>query len=312
MTQDLRFVGIDVGKFEFHIHCLWNGLQKRFANTVQGHFDFIAMLGEERDIMLAVEPTGGCEWALWEALDTAGFAVRQVSAAHVRHFAQADGRLAKTDPLDAETIARFIAFKPTAGRSLPAQKLRVLNVLVTKRSQLITMRKSLSCQMKQRGNTRVDNLDIEHMSLLDAQIACVDQLMSKTIQEDAVLERKARCLRSVPGVGPVLTSALIAGMPELGTISDKQAAALLGVAPMAKDSGRYQGKRAIVGGRRWIRHILYQAALVASYHNPALKHFADRLRKTNKPHKVVITAVARKLITILNAITAQNRLWRDA
>jgi transposase len=312
MTQNLRFVGIDVGKFEFHIHCLWNGLQKRFANTVQGHRDLIAMLGDERDMVLAVEPTGGCEWALWEALDTAGFTVRQVSAAHVRHFAQADGKLAKTDPVDAKMIARFMAFKPCAGRTLPAQKLRLLNVLVTKRNQLITMRKNLSCQIKQRGSTLVDDLDSEHMALLEAQIVHLDEQIQSAIQEDEDLAHKARCLRSVPGVGPVLTSALIAGMPELGSISDKQAAALIGVAPVAKDSGRYQGKRTIAGGRRWIRHILYQAALVASYHNPVLKAFADRLRKKGKPHKVVITAVARKLIAILNVICAQNRLWRQA
>lgn len=310
MTHDQRFVGIDVGKFEFHIHCLWSGLQKRFANTALGHCDLIALLGDARDVMLALEPTGGCEWALWEALDTAGFIVRQVSAAHVRHFAHATGTLAKTDPIDAKMIARFIAFKPSAGRMLPAKKLRVLNVLVTKRNQLITMRKTLSCQIKQRGSTLVDDLDSQHMALLETQITHMDDQIRQTIQQDAQLDRKASCLRSVPGVGPVLTSALIAGMPELGSISDKQAAALIGVAPLAKDSGRYQGKRTIAGGRRWIRHILYQAALVASYHNPVLKHFADRLRKAGKPHKVVITAVARKLITILNAICAQNRPWK--
>jgi len=310
MTDEQRFVGIDVGKFHFHVHCLWNGRQADFPNTNEGHQALIAVLGDERDLVLAVEPTGGCEWALWEALDTAGFMVRQVSSAHVRHFAQADGKLAKTDPIDARMIARFMAFKPSAGRCLPARKLRILSALITKRNQIIAMRKRLACQIKQRGTDILEDMDSEHMALLDTQLARMDAWIAQMLEQDEELNRKTCCMRSVPGVGPVLASALIAGMPELGHISDKQAAALLGVAPVAKDSGRYQVKRTIAGGRRWIRHILYQAALVASYHNPVLKIFADRLRKAGKPHKVVITAIARKLIAILNAIIAQNRLWR--
>lgn len=126
--------------------------------------------------------------------------VRQVSAAHVRHFAEAMGKLAKTDPIDARMIARFMAFKPSSGRKLAAKKLRLLNVLVTKRSQIISLRKNLSCQIKQRGSTLVDDLDLEQTSLLNAQIARLDDLMSKTIQEDAELDHKARCLALVPGV----------------------------------------------------------------------------------------------------------------
>jgi transposase len=139
---------------------------------------------------------------------------------------------------------------------------------------------------------------------LDAQI-------EQTIASDEELAATADILRSVPGIGPVASSMLIAEMPELGQISGEQAAALTGLAPIAHDSGAMRGKRAIAGGRRLLRHVMFQAALVASHHNPVLKLFADRLRAAGKPHKVVITAVARKLVTIVNALIKSGQNWRS-
>lgn len=309
MTHITSFVGIDVGKFEFSVFCQSTKSSFSLANTQMGHTELIAKLGSPDGQLIALEPTGGCEWALWEALQEAGFKVRQVSAAHVRAFARSLGNLAKTDPLDARMIARFIAFRPGAGRWLPLKILRDLNVLTTKRRQLVTIKKQLSCQIKQRGSQTLNDLDEAHMDLLKSQIGLLEHRIEQLLKSDDTLKQRTQILRSVPGIGPVLSAALIGQMPELGALGEKQVAALVGLAPINHDSGKYAGKRHIKGGRTWLRHLLYQAALVASNHNPALKPFAKRLKEKGKPHKLVLIAVARKLIIIANALLAKKMMW---
>ncbi|WP_217434216.1 transposase [Leisingera sp. ANG59] len=152
-------------------------------------------------------------------------------------------------------------------------------------------------------------MDEDLKGLLDNQIAGLEAQIEQIIVTDESLANSADILRSVPGIGPVASTMLIAEMPELGQITGEQAAALTGLAPIANDSGAMRGKRAIAGGRRLLRHVMFQAALVASHHNPVLKVFADRLRAAGKPHKVVITAVARKLVTIANAICKARQKW---
>ncbi|WP_222861624.1 transposase [Oceaniovalibus sp. ACAM 378] len=192
------------------------------------------------------------------------------------------GTRAKTDQIDAELIARFMVFRPDAGRSLPAQKLRHLRALTGKRGQLVEMRKRLLVQIKARLKQGLDepleDMDDALRILLTAQIAELESQIERLIAADKTLAETARILRSVPGIGPVASTMLIAEMPELGQISGEQAAALTGLAPIAHDSGALRGRRAIGGGRRLLRHVLFQAALVASYHNPVLSPFADRLR----------------------------------
>lgn len=310
MTQNITFVGIDVSKFKFCVFCSYEKVTFSLPNNVQGHQSLIKRLGPPDGQIIALEPTGGCEWALWQALQEANFDVRQVSASHVRSFARSLGNQAKTDPLDAHMIARFIAFRPDAGRRLPAKNLRKLNVLTTKRRQLVAMKKRLSCQVKQRGSQAVGDLDETHMALLSGQIIILERRIETLLQGDESLNGRAQILRSIPGIGPVLTAALIGQMPELGTVGEKQIAALAGVAPINHDSGKYAGKRRIRGGRTWLRHLLYQAALVASNHNPVLKIFAKRLKEKGKPHKLVLIAVARKLIIIANALLAKNVKWK--
>lgn len=155
-----------------------------------------------------------------------------------------------------------------------------------------------------------EDIDTTLKGLLDRQIAEVEVQIEKTIALDEDLAATACILRSVPGIGPVASAMLIAEMPELGQITGEQAAALTGLAPIAHDSGAMRGKRAIGGGRRTLRHVMFQAALVASHHNPVLKAFADRLRDRGKAHKVIITAVARKLVTIANALCKSHQKWR--
>ena len=309
MTHKNVFVGIDVGKFEF---CFYRRDLDRpisLPNTSAGHAKLVSQLGKTDGQIIALEPTGGCEWALWEHLEAAGFDVRQVSAAHVRNFARSLGNLAKTDPLDARMITRFIEFRPQAGRRLPLKILRDLNVLTTKRRQLVACKKKLSCQIKQRGSQALNDLDEAHMVLLINQTTLLEERIEQLLKSDDVLNQRRKILRSVPGIGPVLSSALIGQMPELGCLSDKQVAALAGLAPINCDSGKYTGKRYIKGGRTWLRHLLYQAGLVASNHNPALIPFAQRLKAKGKPHKLVIVAVARKLLVIANALLAKNVMW---
>lgn len=156
---------------------------------------------------------------------------------------------------------------------------------------------------------KTDRIDAELKDLLNHQIAALEKQIEQTIAADVTLAETANILRSIPGIGPVASTMLIAEMPELGQISGEQAAALTGLAPIAHDSGTLRGKRAIGGGRRLLRHVMFQAALVATHHNPVLKPFADRLRKAGKPHKVIIIAVARKLVTIANALCKSRQPW---
>ncbi|MCV6594702.1 MAG: IS110 family transposase [Silicimonas sp.] len=250
---------------------------------------------------------------LWSALDGAGVATRQLPPAQIKAFAASRGTRAKTDRIDAELIARFMVFRPDAGRGLPHEKIRFIRALVSKRGQLVETRKRLLAQIKAHGKLgsadMFEAMDAELKDLLDHQIAELEVQIEQTIASDEELAAPADILRSVPGIGPVASTMLIAELPELGKISGEQAAALTGLAPIAHDSGAMRGKRAIAGGRRLLRNVMFQAALVASHHNPVLKVFADRFRAAGKPHKVVITAVARKLVTLANALCKTRQKW---
>jgi len=298
-------IGIDVSRDWLDIHCLPNNQRLRLPNTDEGHVR-LSELALSQNALVCFEATGGQEWRLWSALDAEGIATRQLPPAQIKAFAASKGTRAKTDRIDAELIARFMVFRPDAGRVLPHEKVRLLRALMSKRGQLVETRKRLLAQIKAHKKLGSSDMfaamDTELKGLLDRQIAGLEAQIEQTIASDDELALAAEILRSVPGIGPVASSMLIAEMPELGQITGEQAAALTGLAPIAHDSGAMRGKRAIGGGRRLLRHVMFQAALVASHHNPVLKTFADRLRKAGKPHKVVIVAVARKLVTIVNAL----------
>lgn len=307
-----QIIGIDVSRDWLDIHCLPDGKRLRLPNTVEGHARLVD-LAEPVSALVCFEATGGQEWRLWSALDAAGVATRQLPPAQIKAFAASRGTRAKTDRIDAELIARFMAFRPDAGRNLPHEKIRLLRALTSKRGQLVETRKRLLAQIKAHGKLgsadMFEAMDAELKDLLDRQIQELEVQIEEIIATDESLARTAGILRSVPGVGPVASTMLIAEMPELGQITGEQAAALTGLAPIAHDSGAMRGKRAIGGGRRLLRHVLFQAALVASHHNQVLKRFADRLRTAGKPHKVIITAVARKLVTIVNALCKNRQKW---
>jgi transposase len=276
----------------------------------------VADLARNRDAVVCFESTGGQEWQLWALLETEGVVARQVPPAQVKAFAQSRGTRAKTDRIDAELIARFLAFRPDAGRSLPAEKIRFLRALTSKRAQLVEMRKRLLAQIRshQKLDTAAmfEDVDTELRGRLDILIKELEDRIARAVASDERLSETAIVLRSIPGIGPVASTMLIAEMPEIGTITGEEAAALTGLAPVAHDSGTLRGKRAIAGGRRALRHVMFQAALVAAHHNPTLRQFAERLRKAGKPHKVIITAVARKLVTLANTLCRSRQKWSPA
>lgn len=307
-----RVVGIDVSRDWLDVHCLPDGHRCRVPNAPAGH-SAVAALARDRDAVVCFESTGGQEWQLWARLEAEGVAARQVPPAQVKAFAQSRGTRAKTDRIDAELIARFFAFRPEAGRRLPAEKLRLLRALTSKRAQMVEMRKRLLAQNRahQKLGTAAmfEDIDTELKQRFDNLIKELEDRITLAIASDDHLSEMAIVLRSIPGIGPVASTMLIAEMPEIGSITGEEAAALTGLAPVAHDSGTLRGKRAIAGGRRALRHVMFQAALVAAHHNPSLRPFADRLRKAGKPHKVIITAVARKLVTIANALCKNRQKW---
>ena len=308
-------LGIDVSRDHLDGYFLPDGKRVRLANTEEGHAQLIELLAAYPNVVVCFEATGGQEWRLWATLDAVGIATRQLPPAQIKAFATSRGTRAKTDRIDAELIARFLAFRPDAGRRLPHEKLRLLRALCAKRGQPVEMRKRLLSQTKARmkngSGDAFEGMDDELKALLGIQIAGLEAQIEAAIAVDPDMAGTARILRSICGVGPVTSWMLIAEMPELGQISGEQAAALTGLAPIAHDSGAMRGKRAIGGGRRALRHVLFQAALVASHHNPRLTAFAGRLRERGKPHKVIIIAVARKLVTIANALCKSRQMWDD-
>ncbi|QBR37996.1 IS110 family transposase [Leisingera sp. NJS201] len=305
-------IGIDVSRDWLDLRCLPNGKRVRVPNNIEGHKQ-VAGLARDLDALVCFEATGGQEWRLWATLDGAGLTTRQLPPAQIKAFAASRGTRAKTDRIDAGLIARFMVFRPDSGRSLPHERLRLLRALVSERGQIAETRKRLLTQIKAHrklGSSEVfSDMDADLKDLLDRQIAELEAQIEQIIAADENLAETSEILRSVPGIGPVASTMLIVEMPELGHISGEQAAALTGLAPIAHDSGALRGKRAIGGGRRLLRHVLFQAALVASHHNPVLKPFADRLRAAGKPHKVVIKAVARKPVTIVNALCKSRQKW---
>ncbi|WP_291735006.1 IS110 family transposase [Leisingera sp. F5] len=280
--QHSAIIGIDVSRDWLDIHCLPDRHRLRFPNTQEGHAQLTAV-AQERCAVVCFEATGGQEWRLWAVLDAAGISTRQLPPAQIKAFAASRGTRAKSDRIDAELIARFMAFRPEAGRGLPHEKLRLLRALTSKRGQLVETRKRLPAQTKAHGKLGTADLfaDMDHdfRQLLDRQITELEHRIEQTVAANAELAETATILRSVPGVGPVASTMLIAEMPELGQISGEQAAALTGLAPIAHDSGTLRGKRTIGGGRRLLRHVMFQAALVAAHHNPTLKPLAMSLNR---------------------------------
>ena len=287
----------------------------RLANSAEGHAKLIAAIREMPGaVKVGFEATGGQEWVLWTTLVAAGIDATQLPPAQIKAFALSRGTRAKTDRIDAELIARFMLFLPEAGRRLPSENLRILRALTTRRAQIVDMRKRLLAQIaarkKQDIPADVEAMDEDLKAMLDTQVSNLERRIERAIAQEEISAAKARLLRSIPGIGPVSAAMLVAEMPELGRMTAGEAAAMIGLAPVPHDSGTMRGRRAIAGGRRALRHVLFQAALAAACHNPVLKPVAQRLKERGKPHKLVIVAIARRLVTIANAILKTGAPWQ--
>ena len=304
------FVGIDVSKAKLDV-AVGDAPVFTVANTPEGHAELAARLAPMRPRRVVLEATGGLEAAVAAALCHAGLPVLVVNPRQVRDFAKAMGHLAKTDAIDARVLAHFAAVTRAEPKPLPDETARELDALLDRRRQLIGMRTMERNRLATAAGRVRRDLE-SHLRWLEAHIERVDRELDERIRASPVWREKDDLLQGIPGVGPVLSRTLLAGVPELGSLSNRQAAALVGVAPMAADSGRWRGPRRIAGGRKGVRSVLYMAALTASRFNPALKRFADRLKAAGKRPKVVLTAVARKLVVLANAILRSRKPWDAA
>ena len=303
-NDDKSFVGIDVSKDRLDIHVLAGNLAFSEPNNAAGVAALVQRLAPSRPTLIVLEATGGLE-----LLAAAGFPVAVVNPRQVRDYAKATGRLAKTDRLDAEVLARFAqAIRPEV-RPLPDAKTRHLESLINRRRQLVEIRAAEQNRTHSTDSKIIRKSLDAHIAFLAKQIQALDDELSKEIEDSPVWKAKDDLLRGVPGVGKVVSRTLLASLPELGTLTNKQVSALAGLAPIARDSGTLRGRRRIGGGRGALRAVLYMAAVTAMKHNPVLKRFYDRLVAAGKASKVVLTAVMRKLLTILNSMIRSNTPW---
>jgi transposase len=302
------FVGIDVAKAELVMAIRPSGERWTTSNDDTGIQQLLTRLREDAPVLVVLEATGGYERAAVAALATAGLPLVVANPRQVRDFARATGHLAKTDRLDAETLALFAERVRPAPRALPDESAQALDALLTRRRQLLGMVGAERNRLEH-AVPPVRRGIVQHIRWLERQLHDVDDDLDRTIQASPVWRAKENLLRSVPGVGPVVSRTLIGDLPELGTLPRKQIAALVGVAPLARDSGTLRGKRLVWGGRAPVRAALYMAALVATRRNPVIRTFYQRLLAAGKPKKVALTACMRKLLTILNAMLRANTAW---
>lgn len=306
------YVGIDVSKDRLDVHVLPQDEAFFVERNGKGLGLLVERLKSFAPSLVAVEATGGFESTTAAAVAGAGLPLAVVNPAQVRHYAQALGKRAKTDPIDAKVIARFAADVKPEARSLPDEMTQFLADLVARRRQIVEMLGAERQRAKRATVKRLVKSIRRLIAALEKELAELDHDIDDAVRSSPVWREKEDLLASVPGVGDVTASTLIAELPELGTLDRKQIAALAGLAPYTRQSGAWKGRSMIGGGRKDVCKTLFMAAMVAGKHNPVLKAFRDRLVAAGKPKKVAIIAVARKLLTILNAILRDKTPWQTA
>jgi transposase len=303
------FVGIDVSKDTLDIAVLPSKESWQAVRDEKGIKTLVARLEQLNPTLIVLEATGGLESHLVTTLATNTLPVVVVNPRQARSFAKALGKLAKTDSIDAYVLAEFAQKVRPEPRPIKDEQLQELSALNTRRQQLVTM---LTAE-KNRLTVASKRLskDIQaHIRWLEKRIKDLDTQLDQSIRRSPVWREKDQLLQSVPGVGPVLSRTLISQVPELGRLNRKSIAALIGVAPLNRDSGALRGKRTIWGGRGPVRAALYMATLVATRFNPMIKPFYERLVAAGKPPKLALTACMRKLLTMLNAIVKTGKPWK--
>lgn len=313
MLDPSQVVGIDVSKGTLDVAFGLDQPVRQFPNTARGHKDLAAVLRRRRPARIVMEATGGYELPVLRHLAGRELPAIRVNPRQVRDFAKSTGQLAKTDTIDARVLVRFAAAVDPVHRPLPAPEQERISRLATRRAQLVELR-TMERNRLELASTDPAVARTIHVVIdtLDQQIKAIEAESAQVIAEHAKLERTYAILTSVPGVGPVTAAVLIGAMPELGTLSRQQAAALAGVAPFNHDSGATRGQRHIRGGRAQVRTALYMATLVGLKHNHVIAADFARLAAASKPHKVAMTACMRKLLTILNALVRDDCTWDKA
>lgn len=306
------FIGVDVSKAWLDCACEPTREVWREPNDAAGIAQLVTRLQQLAPVLVVCEATGGLERPLATALAAGGVPAVTVNPRQARDFARATGQLAKTDRLDARALARFAGAVRPPVRRLPSVDERTLAATMGRRQQLLMMLVAERNRLRALApEASTESRDVQqHIRWLVAHLERAATRATTHVLQSSTLQERELLLRSVPGVGPVVAQTLLASLPELGALNRRRIAALVGVAPLNRDSGTLRGRRAVWGGRANVRAILYMAALVASRHNPILRAGYERLVAAGKPKKVALTACARKLLLILNQIVKTGTAWQ--
>jgi len=303
------YIGIDVSKDTLDVAVYGDKQHLSFANDEAGIAKVISKLRQLSPELVVLEATGGFEVALAAELGVAKIPTAVVNPRQIRDFAKSVGMLAKTDILDARIIARFAATVQPTPHPMPDIEAQELGAIIARRRQIISM---ITAEKNRLGTASkmVKPRIRAHINWLEKELDDVNRNLRQKVKDSPIWQEKDRLMQSVPGVGPNLSITILAELPELGTLNRKQIAALVGVAPLNRDSGTLRGKRTIWGGRATVRAALYMAALSAKRYNPVIRRFYERLLAAGKAKKVALTACMHKLLTILNAMLKYHTCWK--
>ena len=304
------FVGIDVSKAKLDVCVSPGGELRTFANDPAGRLKLVACAQALGPVLLVLEATGGYERPALLALQDAGLAVALVNPRQVRDFAKGLGQFAKTDALDAAVLAQFARLASPPPSAATSEKKRELEALVTRRRQVLELRVAEQNRSQQTDDKFIRKSLDQVLKTLDRQLQAIEDRIAKLLESDDQWKAQLELLLSTPGVGKTVAATLVAELPELGNLNRQEIAALVGVAPFAKDSGTKRGRRATWGGRRKLRSVLYMAALTVRRCNPAIRAFAQRLAIAGKSFKAIQVACIRKLLVILNTMVKNNTPWK--
>lgn len=304
-------VGIDMASDSMEVHFLPSDGRFSFTTDPGGTNALVEQLRKAPPTLIVIESTGGYELAVAARLVAEGFPVSVVNPRRVREFAKAIGKLAKTDRIDAYVLARFAQDVRPEARRLPNETELFLRELVTRRTQLLEIRTKEKNRLRKAASARVKDSIQSLIDTLNRQIEDIERQLEDSIKGDPSWTEKDALMQSAKGVGPTLSRAAIAFLPELGSVSNQAIAALVGIAPFNRDSGALRGRRTITGGRKQVRCVLYMATISAIRVNPSIKAFYERLRTAGKPAKVAITACMRKLLVMLNAIMRTKKPYQE-
>ena len=308
MRQEEGFVGIDVSSQTLDV--AWHGEEtvRTASNDEAGIEELVGWLQDKGATLIVLEATGGYEAEAAIALSLAQLPVAVVNPRQVRDFAKAAGKLAKSDTIDALVLAHFGAAMRPQVRALGDEQTRELKQIVVRRRQLQEMLTAERNRLRLCGKAVRPGVEA-HIEWLKSEVKDLDRRMRRELRASPVWRAQEKLYRSVPGVGPILAVSLLADLPELGRLNRKEIAALVGVAPFNRDSGKWRGKRCIWGGRASLRATLYMATVTAVRHNPVIREFFERLKTDGKPYKVAMTACMRRLLVIVNAIASSGKPW---